>query len=161
MHLDFIFCNEPGTAVRYVRCRYVIINDGWHIHVLIEHRRANCNNICRTQMSRIYAQSCIEVLLTALFSSAADMVIGVYSMPSRPSVACQLYKTATKQLNEWYFLSVCPSVTPFSLCSHLCIIMEFSGIITNDQGKVHAKGQGHRSKVKVTEVTTNLTVSEL
>ena len=51
-------------------------------------------------------------------------------------------------------LSVCLSVTPFWLCSHHRIIMKFSGVITNDQSKVHAKG--HRSKVKVTEVTTQL-----
>ena len=50
-------------------------------------------------------------------------------------------------------LSVCPSVTPFWLCSHHRIIMKFSGVIL---GKVHAKGQGQRSKVKVTEVTTQL-----
>ena len=53
-------------------------------------------------------------------------------------------------------LSVCPSVTPFWLCSHHRIIMKFSEVITKDQGKVHAKGQGQRSKVKVTEVTTQL-----
>ena len=52
--------------------------------------------------------------------------------------------------------SVCLSVTPFWLCSHHRIIMKFSGVITNDQSKVHAKGQGLRSKVKVTEVTTQL-----
>ena len=46
--------------------------------------------------------------------------------------------------------SVCLSVTPFWLCSHHCIIMKFSGVITTDQGNVHAKGQGQRSKVKVT-----------
>ena len=34
--------------------------------------------------------------------------------------------------------------------------MKFSGVITNDQSDVHAKGQGQRSKVKVTEVTTQL-----
>ena len=34
--------------------------------------------------------------------------------------------------------------------------MKFSGVITTDQGNVHAKGQGQRSKVKVTEVTTQL-----
>ena len=70
------------------------------------------------------------------------------------------FLAATKQLYEWYFLSVCPSVclsvTPFWLCSHHCIIMKFSGVITKDQGNVHAKGQGQRSKVKVTEVTTQL-----
>ena len=53
-------------------------------------------------------------------------------------------------------LSVRPSVTPFWLCSHHRIIMKFSGVITNHQSKVHAKGQGQRSKVKVTEVTTQL-----
>ena len=53
-------------------------------------------------------------------------------------------------------LSVRLSVTPFWLCSHHRIIMKFSGVITTDQGNVHAKGQGQRSKVKVTEVTTQL-----
>ena len=52
--------------------------------------------------------------------------------------------------------SVCLSVTPFWLCSHHRIITKFSGVITTDQGNVHAKGQGQRSKVKVTEVTTQL-----
>ena len=70
------------------------------------------------------------------------------------------FLAATKQLYKWYFpsvcLSVCLSVTSFWLCSHHRIIMKFSGVITNDQSKVHAKGQGQRSKVKVTEVTTQL-----
>ena len=71
-----------------------------------------------------------------------------------------LFLAATKQLYKWYFPSVCPSVrlsvTPFWLCSHHRIIVQFSGVITNDERKVHAKGQGQRSKVKVTEVTTQL-----
>ena len=33
------------------------------------------------------------------------------------------------------------------------MIMKFSGVITIDKSDVHAKGQGQRSKVKVTEVT--------
>ena len=53
-------------------------------------------------------------------------------------------------------LSVCLSVTPFWLCSHHHIIMKFSGVITSDRSDVHAKGQGQRLKVKVTEVTTQL-----
>ena len=53
-------------------------------------------------------------------------------------------------------LSVCLSVTPFWLCSHHRIITKFSGVITNDRSDVHAKGQGQRSKVKVTEVITQL-----
>ena len=77
-------------------------------------------------------------------------------------IGALLFLAATKQLYKWYFpsvrLSVCLSVTPFWLCSHHRIIMKFSGVITNDQSKVHAKGQGQRSKVKVkvTEVTTQL-----
>ena len=47
-------------------------------------------------------------------------------------------------------------VTPFWQCSHHHIIMKFSGVITNDQSDVHAKGHGQRSKVKVTEVNTQL-----
>ena len=70
------------------------------------------------------------------------------------------FLAATKQLYEWFSPSVClsvrPSVTPFWLCSHHRIIMKFSGVITSDRSDVHAKGRGKRSKVKVTEVTTQL-----
>ena len=50
---------------------------------------------------------------------------------------------ATKQLYEWF--------SP-SLCSYQRIIMEFPEVITNDRSDFHAKGQGQRLKVKVTEV---------
>ena len=74
------------------------------------------------------------------------------------------FLAATKQLYKWYFPSVClsvcpsvrPSVTPFSPCSHHRIIMKFSGVITMAKSDVHAKCQGQRSKVKVTEVNTPL-----
>ena len=52
--------------------------------------------------------------------------------------------------------SVRPSVTPFWLRSNYRIIMKFSGVITSDRSDVRAKGWGQRSKVKVTEVTTQL-----
>ena len=52
--------------------------------------------------------------------------------------------------------SVRPSVTPFWLCSHDRIIMKFLGVITSDRSDVHAKGEGQRSKVKVTEVNNQL-----
>ena len=55
-------------------------------------------------------------------------------------------------------LSLCLSVpfTPFSLCSHHGIIMKFSGVITNDRSDVNTKVQGQGSKVKVTEVETQI-----
>ena len=56
--------------------------------------------------------------------------------------------------------SVRLSVTPFSLCSHHGIIMKFSGVITNDRSDVYAKVQSQRSKVKVTEVKTQISVYE-
>ena len=54
----------------------------------------------------------------------------------------------------WMVRSVRLSVTPFSLCSHHRIIMKFSGVITYDKSDDHVKGQGQRSKIKVTEVKT-------
>ena len=74
------------------------------------------------------------------------------------------FLAATKQLYDWFSpsvrLSVRPSVrlsvTPFSPCSHHRIIIKFSGVITMVISDVHAKGQGQRSKVKVTEVNTQL-----
>ena len=78
--------------------------------------------------------------------SALGPLVRISGRPLCPSVRLSVRPSAR------------PSVTPFSLCSHhrTCIIMKFSGIIANDQDKVHAKGQGQRSKVKVTDVTTQL-----
>ena len=82
---------------------------------------------------------CLDTIVFSCDQAALQMVFSV--CPSvRPSVC----------------LSVCLSVTPFWPCSHHRIIMKFSGVITNDKSDVHAKGQGQRSKVKVTEVTTQL-----
>ena len=63
----------------------------------------------------------------------------------------------------WMVQSVClsgcpsvrPSITPFWLCSQHRIIMKLS-VVTNDKSDVLAKGQGQRSKVKVTEVNSQL-----
>ena len=71
------------------------------------------------------------------------------------------FLAATKQLLEHFFLSVCLSVCPSIRLSHLFhyvpIILSswnFPWVITIDRRDVHAKGQGQRSKVKVTEVMT-------
>ena len=74
-------------------------------------------------------------------------------MKSTHSLHCFLAET--KQLYEWFSMSVHVSVRhTFSLCSRYLNIMKFSGIITIHKSDVHAKGQGQRSKVKVTEVIT-------
>ena len=52
-----------------------------------------------------------------------------------------------------FCLSVRPSVRP-SQCSCHCIILKFSGVITIDRRDVHAKGEGQRSKVNITEIMT-------
>ena len=85
-----------------------------------------------------------------------------FSISVQPGIDCTTFQflfscdQAALQMVFSVCPSVCLSVTPFWLCSHHRIIMKLSGVITNDQSKVHAKGQGQRSKVKVTEVTTQL-----
>ena len=74
-------------------------------------------------------------------------------------LGCTVFLAATKQL--WVVesirrLFVGLSVTPFWQCSSHRIIMKFSAVIIIDKSNVHAKGQGQRSKVKVTEVKTQL-----
>ena len=77
-----------------------------------------------------------------------------------PSVCLSVCPSVCLSVRPSVHTSVRPyvrtSVTPFWLCSHHRIIMKFSGVITNDRSDVHAKSQGQRSKVKVTEVNTPL-----
>ena len=57
-------------------------------------------------------------------------------------------------MNGSFRLSVCLSDTPFSLCTHYRIMMEFSGFIANDmtyvmslqEVKFRGQGQGHRGQ---------------
>ena len=93
--------------------------------------------------------SLYDILVQA--PSRAGFCTGNWSSLSLPVQTCIMLWVCS-----YWEMSVCLSVTPFWLCSHHRIIMKFSGVITNDQSKVHAKGQGQRSKVKVTEVTTQL-----
>ena len=89
-----------------------------------------------------------------------DYIISIMALTTWHADFFFFFLAATKQLYDWFSpsvcLSVCPSVTPFSPCSHHRIIMKFSGVITMVRRDVHAKGQGKRSKVKVTEVNTQL-----
>ena len=64
----------------------------------------------------------------------------------------------TKQLYEWLVQSVHLSLCLFVCPSHLFTMFpssyyhEISGVITNERSDVHAKDQGERLKIKVTEV---------
>ena len=93
-----------------------------------------------------------RVLHTIHVLSTATWLLGGLVIFSCDQAALQIVFSVCPSVR----LSVRLSVTPFWLCSHHRIIMKFAGVITNDQRKVHAKGQGERSKVKVTEVTTQL-----
>ena len=118
---------------------------------------SNISRVCFTVMSHtpLYSRfyhtfiTCIKGIEMALVGWILHIISYVFSCDQaalwmvfsvRPSVC----------------LSVRLSVTPFWLCSHHRIIMKFSGVIINDKSDVHAKGQGQRSKVKVTKVNTQL-----
>ena len=68
----------------------------------------------------------------------------------------RVFLAVTKQLYKHFFLSVRLSVCLWCFFHCHRIIMKFSEVITIDRSDVHAKGQGQRSKVKVTEVMAPL-----
>ena len=112
---------------------YVInINDNFNCKILLTDARPEIIVRCVIKVLSV------DTILTCIFSCDQAALQMVFSV--RPSVC----------------LSVRLSVTPFSPCSHHRIIMKFSGVITIVKSDVHAKGQGQRSKVKVTEVNTQL-----
>ena len=130
----------------------VITNDQSEVHAKGQGQRSKVNvTEVTTQLSRFRTVTPVWIQIWWWNDAYSLMLLRRGAL---------LFLAATKQLYKWYFPSVCPSVrpsvTPFWLCSHHRIIMKFSGVITNDKSKVHAKGQGQRSKVKVTEVTTQL-----
>ena len=92
------------------------------------------------------------IKMTVFLAATKQLYEGIFCPSACLSVCLSVCLSARLSVR----LSICLSVTPFWLCSHHRIIMKFSGVITTDQGNIHAKGQGQRSKVKVTEVTTQL-----
>ena len=130
----------------------VITNDQSEVHAKGQGQRSKVNvTEVTTQLSRFRTVTPVWIQIWWWNDAYSLMLLRRGAL---------LFLAATKQLYKWYFPSVCPSVrpsvTPFWLCSHHRIIMKFSGVITNDKSKVHTNGQGQRSKVKVTEVTTQL-----
>ena len=112
-------------------------------------------------LSCISFRVCLRCSLWCLF---CNIWAARYLLSHCPSDDQENIFSCTQAALQMYFPSVCPSVcpsvrpsvSPFSLCYPHHIIMKLSGVITNDQRKIHAKGEGQRSKVKVTEVKTQL-----
>ena len=125
------------------------------------HRKQDFSNFCSIPC---FINSCVEevqvgVIYNTLLDSNERISVHVHRRQyifSCDQAALWMVFSVCLSVRLSVCLSVCLSVTPFWLCSYHRIIMKFSGIITKDQGNVHAKGQGKRSKVKVTEVTTQL-----
>ena len=66
---------------------------------------------------------------------------------------CQSFLAATKHLQYHFSLSACPSVCLSHLFHNVAVMYhhEIFRSYYHDKSDVHAKGQGQRSKIKVTE----------
>ena len=141
-----LWCWQGGEGVIPPPCVWSHSKSGSDLHKL---------NPCHAEL--IWGGD-IRIYLHFALLLNIEMHVSLNHLPRTPwfFIFSAWFLAATKQLYEWFSPSVCPSVTPFSLCSHYRIIMKFSGVITNDRSDIHAKGQGQRSKVKVTQVNTQL-----
>ena len=124
------------------RVEYACYNDQWSRHFYMAGQ-----GYWLCQITHLI--SVISIVIPARAASILRMIEVIFSCDQAALWMVQSVRLSVR-------LSVRPSVTPFWLCSHHRIIMKFSGVITSDKSDVHAKGQGQRSKVKVTEVTTPL-----
>ena len=137
------------------------INGFWKFGIMENKYFIVCNYVCL--YIYLHISQCEKCMMIPYFHSPY-FHISINFLESFLALLCYIYIIfmlfSCDQAALWMLfsvrLSVCPSVTPLWLCSHHRIIMKFSGVITKDQGKVHAKGQGQKSKVKVTEVMTQL-----
>ena len=112
-----------------------------------------CLRLC--QFSQLFFMQYMGLIVFSLHIPLV-LIVRIHVFFSCDQAALWMVQSVCPSVRLSVCLSVCLSVTPFWLCYHHRIIMKFPAVITKDQGKVHAKGQGQRSKVKVTEVTTQL-----
>ena len=134
-----IQCWLRSTTTCGVTRLQLIINSSWTFIYVMNFLVCAC-----CQFSGFF--SCDQAALWMVFSVPPSVCLSV-CLSVCPSVRLSVCLSVCR--------SVCLSVTPFSLCFHHRI-MKFSGVITSDKSDVRVKGQGRRSKVKVTEVTTQL-----
>ena len=149
-----------SRCLRVKTCLMIAWQVGYRLPVMIS---SIIQSMCE---GNIILGECLEVSIIACTlcqgSSWSVHLMGRFSpIFSCDQAALWMVQSVRLSVRPSVCLSVRPSVTPFWLCSHHPIIMKFSGVITSDKSDVHAKGQGQRSKVKVTEVTTQIFVSGL
>ena len=141
-HTTFFCATPENVEFSWCRlCKILKLNEGPYKYRL-EKNDLNFNWLCYGIM-----RSCRHEMLINHYTEGAINGVQLTSVFSCDQAALQM------------FFYVCPSVRPSVCLSHLfdyVPIIVSSWVITNDQSKVHAKGQGQRSKVKVTEVTTLL-----
>ena len=84
----------------------------------------------------------------------------MFSVVEAVTLALAVIRTSmlSSSMNGSVPLSICLSIRPSHLFDYVSIIVSSWNfrVITNDRSAVHAKRQGQRSKVKVTEVNTQL-----
>ena len=100
---------------------------------------------CGRTTSHYLSQCWLSSVMIALFLDEYFLILKGFPNTNTNIFSCDQAALRTP-------LSVCPSVTSFSLCSWHRIATKFSGVITNDKSDIHAKVQGHRSNFKVTRL---------
>ena len=147
---SLIFCTYEAKSVPFH------ISSGFcYIHGLVSDGNSNCWATHNTEV--------LVILSLGLrgyfgFQRRSCQYYGQY-MPGCFALQGILVFFSCDQAAIWLVQSVCPSITPFSPCSHHRIIMKFSGVITNNKSDDHAKGQGQRSMSQRSR--PNFTVSGL
>ena len=154
-HLVVCVCVGVVVVVVVVEALVTKIQMLYHTHFDLFLRRFPLANLLQKQFPNI-VNLYVALLSTLCFKYVFQWDHSKNILVYRKYFSCDQAATwLVQSVRLSVCLSVCPSVTPFSPCSHHRII-KFSGVITMVRSDVHVKGQGQRSKVKVTEVNTQL-----
>ena len=78
----------------------------------------NRQEIWRSKNTSLHTVRCYAFYVFAGWLSKTSILV-TFSQYCFSGLNCAIFLAATKQLYEWYFLSVCPSVCPSVRLSHL------------------------------------------
>ena len=120
-------------------------------HSFIRHIFLSLSHVSEISLSSITYSLYMVYILSAMwcYSNSIQRAGGI-SMIYHKTVITR----PSSSKNAYFRLSVCPSVRLSHLFDNVPVILKFSGVITIDRHDVHAKRQGQKSKVRVTEVLT-------